>query len=71
LAQRASRALPTTLSTAREPLLSSMLLTLLVSALEGGCWALVGEEEREDFERILGVGGRERRGGLHEEEKGN
>jgi hypothetical protein len=26
-----------------------MLLTLLVSALEGDCWALVGEEEREDF----------------------
>jgi hypothetical protein len=44
LAQRASRALPTMLSTAREPLLSSMLLTLLVSALEGVCWALVGED---------------------------
>jgi hypothetical protein len=54
LAQRASRALPTTLSTAREPLLSSMLLTLLVSGMrlrgllgigwggrEGGFWGRV------------------------------
>lgn len=71
-ARRALRALPTTPSTVRGPLLNSTLLTPLVSAYGGGGLGIGSRGGGRGCEDGLeDMGGRERNGMMQEQEQGN